>query len=181
MVFLDIGSHGGLYAILMAREGVFKDIVAFEPDPVNLAQLHGNLFLNGVTKSVRTLEVAASDAKGQAVFNVAVDSFRGGSRMDEEGDIALSHQITVQTERVDDLIDESGAILVVKIDVEGHEMKVLDGMTQLLGRNSFVMQIESSTPEKLAAVTGFLAQRGIRLERTLHNDHFFISDSLSKA
>ena len=45
-VFLDVGAHWGLYALLAHRTRQFERIVAFEPDPANYAQLQANLFLN---------------------------------------------------------------------------------------------------------------------------------------
>jgi FkbM family methyltransferase len=181
MVFLDVGSHAALYAMIMARTGMFDEIVALEPDPVNLAQLHANLFLNSMVGAMKVLDVAASDAAGEAVFHVAVDTFRAGSRIDAEGEIGLSHQITVKTARLDDLIAASGATIVAKIDVEGHELKVLKGMELLLARNRVILQIESSTPAKLQAVTDHLAPFGINRVSSLRDDHYFVHDGLGSA
>lgn len=174
LVFLDIGSHGALYSMLMVREGIFDDVIALEPHPENLAQLNSNLLLNNMLAKVRVFDVAASDKAGETVFNVAIDANRGGSRIDDEGDIAVSHQIKVRTARLDDLVDTSGAVLVVKIDVEGHELQVLAGMPTLLSKNACIMQIESTKPETLAQVKALLAEHGIRHTRSICDDHFFI-------
>src|ERR1700761_2198748 len=51
-VFLDIGAHWGLYALKAWQSGMFEQIVAFEPDPQNYAQLQANLFLNAAESRI---------------------------------------------------------------------------------------------------------------------------------
>ncbi|MPZ32613.1 MAG: FkbM family methyltransferase [Rhodospirillales bacterium] len=60
-VFLDIGAHWGLYALVARQSGMFDRIVAFEPDPTNYGQLQANLFLNGATTAIEALQLATSD------------------------------------------------------------------------------------------------------------------------
>jgi FkbM family methyltransferase len=173
-VFLDVGAHWGFYALLADQKGWFERIVAFEPDPANYAQLQANLFLNGASTAIEALKLAASDR--EAMFGLEVDSRnRGGNRLVEaEGD-----GVTCQAVRLDTVLDFADKLLVVKIDVEGHEERVLDGLPGLLARNNCVLQIEvwrsAQDGDRPRRVIERLARHGIRYVGTVDHDYFFVS------
>jgi FkbM family methyltransferase len=176
-VFLDVGAHWGFYALLAHKKGWFERIVAVEPDPTNYAQLQANLFLNGASTAIEALRLAASDRA--ATFGLRVDSRnRGGSRLVEaRDDIA-----TCQAARLGTVLDFADRLLVVKIDVEGHEEPAIEGLLALLTRNHCVLQIEIWTlpddPRRAHRVTEQLARLGIRHVDTVDHDYFFVSDGV---
>jgi FkbM family methyltransferase len=176
-VFLDIGAHWGLYALLALKTGQFERVVAFEPDPANYAQLQANLFLNGASVAVEALKLAASDR--DATFGLAGDSRnRGGTRLVQ----AARDSVTCQAVRIDKVLDFAGKLLVVKIDVETHEEKALDGLLALLAKNHCVLQIEiwtgaeSLDDDRPPRVIERLARLGIRHVDTFDSDYFFVSE-----
>lgn len=173
-VFLDIGSHCGLYAVLMAQSQLFERVIAFEPEPRNLAQLGANLLLNDLVDVVEVRPLAASDEVGSISFYVAPDENRGASRMMAEGRRDYKEEITVQAQRLDEEFDFSDRLLVFKIDVEGGEIKVLAGLEGLMSSNSCVFQIEVFG-DKLAEVVSFMTGQGYQLERSIKNDRFFVA------
>jgi len=140
--FLDIGAHWGLYSIQVAMQPslVTTQITAFEPDPINRAQLFGNLFVNRIER-VKVLPVGLSDKDGAASFQRKGDHNRGASRIAEEG------QGEIEVRRVDALITSKGERIAVKIDVEGHELQALAGMRELLEGNECLVQIECYRPD----------------------------------
>ncbi len=172
MIFCDIGSHGGLYAMVMHKTGLFDRIVAFEPDPVNVVQLRANLFINGLLDRIDVAEVAASDRAGEIDFYVAIDSNRGGSRMGEAGEAPLSRKVTVRAMQADDVIRASSMTALIKIDVETYEMQVLAGLRRTLADNDCILQIEIFA-ENVAAVTRELASLGYERFLTITHDHYF--------
>ena len=138
-VFVDIGAHWGLYALLAHQSGMFDRIVAFEPDPMNYAQLQANLFLNGATTAIEALQLATSDRERTFGLSLATRSqsrrhARGRGRAGEPGHLPRV--------RVDQELDFSGKLLVIKMDVEGHEMEAIDGLLGLLAKNRCVLQLE---------------------------------------
>lgn len=140
IVFLDIGSHWGLYAIRMSGLPAFREIHAYEPDRRNLAQLYGNLFLNGLEDRIEVHEFAASDHDGEIPFLMAVTENRGVSRIahdDGEGVIR-----TVECKPIDSHLTYKNRHIAAKIDVEGAELSVLYGMTDLLNNNKCILMVE---------------------------------------
>jgi FkbM family methyltransferase len=142
-VFLDIGANLGLYCLSMARLPGIKRVVAFEPDPRNFMQLAGNVFLNDLSARIEARSEALSDKNGTATFYVnrgdqGFISAQSGFGNGGENFVPIS----VVTARLDDLVDISGETVGVKIDVEGFESQVLDGMARILAGNKILMQIE---------------------------------------
>jgi FkbM family methyltransferase len=171
--FYDIGAHGGLYAILFAKNARIDDrITLVECDPVNLAQLQGNLFVNGLVDRVKVHPFAASDASATLRLNIAPDINRGVSRVDGGGPIHFKGTCEVQARPMDELWDGFTAPIIAKIDVEGHEDKVLAGMGRMLATCKAMLQIEIF-PEKLDVMQKNLTAMGFRLLGSINDDHYF--------
>lgn len=118
----DVGANVGLYTLFAATAGA--DVCAFEPGGETRRRLQANIEENGVGELVRELEVALSDSEGTATL---AQTERLGVRSITDGDGE-----TIRTARGDSL-DNIPDPDVVKIDVEGHELAVLDGMRHRLG------------------------------------------------
>jgi FkbM family methyltransferase len=127
-VFLDVGANIGIFSLLAASKIDEGSIIAVEPFVPNLVALHRNVEANG--SPTRVLELALSDRTG--FVNVT-------STSDEVSGIAAIHSFdsdlgSVRSERGDKLV-ENGEIphpTVVKIDVEGAESAVINGMRKTL-------------------------------------------------
>nr|WP_294849851.1 FkbM family methyltransferase [uncultured Sphingomonas sp.] len=124
---IDVGANDGYYAVMAAEMG--KDVLAIEPDEVNLVILRANLGDRG-----EIFAGALSDRPGTATLFGDGDyaSFRrewsGAGRMFRQ---------TVQTATLDGLLRDRwpGRRLVIKIDVEGAEALVLAGAPETLRRS----------------------------------------------
>jgi FkbM family methyltransferase len=177
-VFVDIGAHWGLYALVAHQSRMFDRIVAFEPDPTNFGQLQANLFLNGATTAIEALQLATSDRERTFGLSLATSRNRGGTRV---VDVAQADQVTCRAIRVDQQLDFAGKLLVIKMDVEGHEMEAVEGLLGLLAKNHCVLQIEIwSTPEeemprRLALLETLFAHHGIKFVSAIITDHYFVS------
>lgn len=170
--FFDIGAHGGLYAIRFAAIADAADRIAVvECDPLNLAQLGGNLFVNGLVHRVQVHPVAATDATTTVRLNIAPENNRGVSRIDRTDAISFSGVCDVPGRRMDDLWSGEALPLIAKIDVEGHEARVLAGMERMLACPA-LLQIEIF-PEGLEAIKAQLAARGFRHLSSIDQDHYF--------
>ncbi len=169
-VFLDIGAHGGLYSILLKKLNLFDEIFAFEPDPLNLAQLHSNLLINGLTSGIKIIPCAASKADGTVGFVSCQGRHRGLSHMTDASDI--KSEFAVQAVKVDSVVPYKGAFIVAKIDVEGFEADVLAGMKDVIRDNACLLQIEIFQ-ERLKAVTQITEERGLKIIGNIENDYYF--------
>lgn len=177
-LFLDIGSHAGFYAVLMAGSGLFSRVLAFEPVPRHLANLHANLLLNGLAGKVEVFDLALSDQRAIMRFAEGEPDNRGNAHTLEGLSTGLLSNapdeaiITVRAERLDDLLEVRGTSACIKIDVEGHEEATLLGMKGFLQGNTCVLQIEI-LPEALARVTALTESFGYRLEGQIGPDYYF--------
>ena len=174
-VFLDIGANAGFYSLLMAAAGC--QVHAIEPAPRCRELLARNLALNPLL-SVTVHPWAASNEAGDAVINVGPTGLSGLSSLRDiseppEGvtnyDVSEIEAVTVETRRVDD--QPWSKVALVKIDIEGAEMKALEGMAGVIERDrpaivfeltdGFLRQLGSSAAE----LTGWLTVRGYGLHR----------------
>jgi FkbM family methyltransferase len=177
-VFLDIGAHWGLYALLARQSGMFDRIVAFEPDPTNYGQLQANLFLNGASTAIEALQLATSDRERTFGLSLKTSRNRGGTRVVE---VEKADQVTCRAVRVDHQLDFADKLLVVKMDVEGHEMEAIEGLVGLLAKNRCVLQVEiwsdpeEEMPRRLALLQELFARYGIKFVSATITDHFFVS------
>jgi len=125
-VVYDIGANVGYYGLvasaLLGRTGL---VIAFEPDQRNIFFLRRHLSLNNID-NVQIVEAAVADCSGTAGF--CQEPNRSMGKLSDDGDIA------VRTVTIDDFIRESSVPPpdVMKIDVEGAEMRVLRGAERTL-------------------------------------------------
>jgi FkbM family methyltransferase len=127
---VDVGANIGYNTVHAARlAGPRGRVVAVEPTPDNLAVLHRNVQAAGL-RNVVVEPVAAGRVTGVRELFVrgvrsAVNSFFAESCYASVTDVL---QVTVLP--LDELVE--GRADVVKIDVEGAELDVLEGMPRLL-------------------------------------------------
>jgi FkbM family methyltransferase len=124
--FHDIGANAGLYTYWALGLGA-RRVVAYEPNPVSARRLR-----RGVGSRAEVRRVGLSDRAGSATLTVPrIDGqerrTRGTLRPGPDGGTSFE----VSTVTLDDCEVEHDA--VVKIDVEGHELQVLEGGAQALG------------------------------------------------
>jgi FkbM family methyltransferase len=169
-VFLDVGAHGALYSLVLDRRLSFDRIVVFEPEPISLAQIGANVAINGLQGKTEIVAKAASSRAGLAPFLVAEAGNRGQSHLVDRG---LAKSVEVETTPIDEVIDEADALIVAKIDVEGHENEVLLGMRATIGKNFAIVQVEKNG-EDLQRLQSILAECGMTHVHSIGQDHYFL-------
>lgn len=165
-LFVDVGAHFGLYAILAALRTAVPRILAVEPEPRSLVRLRENLRLNAVEGRVQVIAAAASDRAGRSAFRAEEARSVGRSRLDPGG------LLQVPILRLDDLIAEEGCSIVFKIDIEGHEAAALDGLERTLRTNRCFLQVECFEPARPALIAA-MAARGYALAHRIGADLYF--------
>lgn len=129
-LILDIGGHTGIYSIVAGLTNPKATVHTFEPHEMNFGRLLLNLRANGLS-ATNVHNVAASTVTGKVPFNVKINYYlsSGGSVASDDAEFVKM----VPASRIDDVVKPIGGERVcVKIDTEGHEVSVLDGMTKLL-------------------------------------------------
>jgi FkbM family methyltransferase len=139
--FLDVGANSGFFSLLAKAVSPGMPVVAIEASAANFELLETNVRLNGF--DVRTVAAAATASEGEVVFH----DFDGPSYSAsiEAGWRPGTVERRVRGVTLDAIAEEtglSGAGLLVKIDVEGHELGVLEGAPRLISQSpSFLIEI----------------------------------------
>ena len=142
-VFYDVGANIGFFSLLAARlVGPTGHVVAFEPSPVNAAQLERNIDLNAFT-NVTLVEAAVSSQIGFAQFDTATKE-RGQSRLIGKDEPARDGLVSVRTLSIDGWWSETGFPLpdLMKIDIEGAEIAALQGAHEVIRTSRPVLLVE---------------------------------------
>jgi FkbM family methyltransferase len=138
-LFLDVGSHYGIYAVAAANlVGETGRVAAFEPTPESCAQIRHNLAISGFSSRVEVHQVAVSDKVGTVEFSASGESCQNAMASLVTGPRPETAQtIAVPTVALDAFLDDSRPT-VAKIDTEGAELLVLRGAPRLLASRARV-------------------------------------------
>ena len=140
-VFYDIGSNIGLYAVMAGvRVGSEGRVFAFEPHAANFASLVRNIAANNLAQVITPCNFALHEHAGFFAFNYA--SLMTASSTSQLCGVAVPgrepFQVIVRelkrAETLDGLIEARllPPPVHVKIDVDGNEPLILQGMQRLL-------------------------------------------------
>lgn len=139
-VVLDIGANTGYYSIIAAKKS--RHIYAFEPGSSNRKKLEENTRLNKLD-NITVLPYAVSDKQGDTELFIAGDNNTGMNSLEQPGNFS-GHKEVVAVVSIDDWVAENNipGISLIKIDVEGSEMKVLKGMQAVIEEQKPVFFME---------------------------------------
>ena len=148
-VVWDIGGNIGVYSIYAAKRGA-KAVYTFEPFAATYLQLQRNLLANSVDDRVAALNIALSSAT--SVGRLTITSLEPGNTstlvgfelqtVRKDAPIGVQHVLTL---RADDFVRwvPEAAPDHIKIDVDGTEPLVLEGLLPILGTvSSLSIEIE---------------------------------------
>lgn len=133
-IFIDIGAHYGFYTLLVASVSPNTRVLAFEPSPVNVTALRENVSLNGFA-NIEVEELALSNSNESKIFHVAEASDSGGFTNHPLAKTAWEIPVTARrldSLQIDGLLDQP---VLIKLDAEGHELEILEGMRSILETN----------------------------------------------
>lgn len=135
-IFLDIGSHIGKWSILLSNK---KDIHAycFEPNPNTYKYLQENIILNHSEKKITALNYWVAEKSWEMEFYIHPQSAMSSLVKNREDRSTRSEDVVrVKIIDIDTFIQENHLYIpdidLIKIDVEGYESNVIDGMKNLL-------------------------------------------------
>lgn len=133
-VFFDIGANVGVYTCFLSAVLPQEQVYAFEPHPANIRGLSSNLELNELNAHVQECALTAESTE----IELAIDDNAVGVGTHSIVGSSSSETITVPGERGDDLLAREGLPqpTVLKIDVEGAEHDVVEGLKDTLANES---------------------------------------------
>lgn len=132
---VDAGANVGLWTVPLARHAAAAGgaVVAFEPLAANAARLRANVELNGLADVVTVHQLGLSSRRGRCRLTLREDFAAGATTGNAAIAIDDGQDDGFPTEEVDVVpLDElapsfPGRVALVKMDVEGHEDRVLEG------------------------------------------------------
>lgn len=136
MCFVDVGAYVGFYSVLISKILTEGEVISFEMDKNSYKILNKNLEINECY-NVITSNKAITDYIGTAKYVTSGLFTSAQSRLDKQ----LEH-----TQKNEDKVIETTTLDsyfknnykkpdIIKIDVEGAEMNVLNGMEKILNQN----------------------------------------------
>lgn len=158
-VLLDVGANVGIYTI--AAAGLFGvRVAALEPYGPNLAMLRRNVALNRLAERVTVLPIAATDVERRGrLYHEGGEAGAASQHFESAEDGADGSESFDRVEGVPvDTLVERGTIPFptrIKIDVDGNEWAVIEGMTRTLADprlHSVRLEVRWTRPEGRAVV-----------------------------
>jgi len=156
MVFYDIGGHNGFLSLLAAKQvGKEGKVVTFEPNPSNVEIIKTNLALNkDIAARIELHPFAVSDTAGKAPFAGAFHSSMGRVYSSVEPLPLTVYEVA--TISLDEFTAAFPAPDMIKMDIEGGEVKAFRGMQKLLQRKRPVILVEIHHENAHEALLEFL-------------------------
>ncbi|ASF38906.1 hypothetical protein CEH05_07185 [Halobacillus halophilus] len=148
-VVIDVGAYIGNHSTFFAQHCEAR-VFSIEPNREAFDLLEKNVQLNGLENKTTLLnhgvgkELGKGSIVGGSEDNMGMSQLKG----DVEGDVVI--------ETIDHLFSELNRVDVIKIDVEGMEMDVLQGAVNTLKKHKPLLYIETTTDDKLQLVYSFL-------------------------
>lgn len=156
-LFVDIGANIGNHALYALKFLGADRVIAFEPNPVALRVLELNMILNGHERQVAIHRVGLSDREGRVALRLPFANIGGAWLEDSDaGELTIVPGDPI-------LADEPVGFL--KIDTEGHELRVLAGLRETIARHRPPMFVEVEDGN-IPAFEALMAETGYRTEAT---------------
>lgn len=173
----DIGCHKGEILDLFLASSPQGQHYGFEPIPALFKKLKEKY---AVQANCHILDIAISNNPGSSSFNYVVSnpSYSGLVKRHYDRANEEDTQITVRTEKLDDVWPGNLPLDVLKIDVEGGELRVLEGAQETIKRWKPTIIFEhglgasemyGSTPEQVYALLENCGLRIFLLENFLES------------
>lgn len=142
---LDVGANIGSFCLPLAKRFSNVQFHAFEPQRIINYQLCGNIIINGLD-NVHAHRVAVSNSQNTIMVkvpnyteerNIGAFSINREVRETEYECNSEGETETMTTKSLDFLLYQWKDVRLIKLDVEGHELEVLQGATKTLEANNY--------------------------------------------
>ncbi|MBP3819597.1 MAG: FkbM family methyltransferase [Butyrivibrio sp.] len=165
----NIGAHTVRLAQLVGKEG---KVIAFEPQRLCFQLLNGNVAINSLT-NVYTYQKCVGASEGSVIVpELSSDEIHNW------GGVSLANTSRDKGERVERIILDSlnlAKCKLLKIDVEGMELQVLQGAVKLLDKCQPLIYMEVDREDKKTELITFLCERGYKIYE--HNPPLYSDDN----
>ena len=158
---VDVGANVGyMTAIMAGRAGPAGRVISYEPHPRIHQILATNVERWKAVASIAIFRRAVSETTGHMDLHIPA-TFNGNYGVASLEDIGGEVE-QVETQRLDDAFDSKTVIALLKIDVEGHELAVLEGAPNCFDPKESATSSSKTTVDTPAPFPGCLNRMAIR-------------------
>jgi FkbM family methyltransferase len=162
-LYVDVGANTGAYVLIACAVNPRVRVMAFEPVPFIFDRLCNNVVLNGWPDRCWMRKEAVADVVGTTTFHVPSGGLPTSASLDPRGFRQTPGTlISVPVTTLDMVRAGTDKVDLIKIDVEGFEDKVLDGMPRVLEDDRPTIIVECNPDGPYRAVEATLARSGYR-------------------
>lgn len=167
VVAVDVGANKGAYLYwLRWAVGAAGRVFAYEPQP-RLASYLRSMCTRMKWRNVVVRDCAISDCAGTGTLHVPGPGESPGASLEEAIlETSACRDLSCRTDTLDHQLEEAGAIALLKVDVEGHELAVFRGALRTLTCYAPVLLFECEArhlrKHSMQDVFAFLAGLGYR-------------------
>ena len=130
---IDLGSNIGYTTLFMCEKaGKTGKVYAIEPDPWNVEMLEKNVKQNGFHDTTEIFPIAITDYKGEIDFWQSDKSNLSSVQKTKHS----NKSIKVKCESLNTFLENKKYPNFIKMDIEGHEVKVFEGGLDYFTKNS---------------------------------------------
>ena len=148
--FLDVGANCGYYCVKLSSEFNKLKLIAFEPNKEAFLKLSNTLDINlNLKERIKIHNFGLSNSSGQLEMT-SLEKFgylqSGGSTIIDKNKKKLikTKIFSCDFKIGSEVLNLKNKSICIKIDVEGHEYQVIDGIKDLLKENKVIIQVEIS-------------------------------------
>ena len=146
-IVLDIGANIGYYTLIFAKlVGDSGKVFSFEPESENFKILKKNVEINGYNNVILEQKIV-SNIDGKSTLYV---SKKAGSHRIYKPDYYVE-SLEIESISMDSYIEKNNIkkIDFIKIDVEGAELNVLQGIQKILDSNEHIILFSEFSPNQI--------------------------------
>lgn len=171
MVCLDVGANSGYFTMLLADlTGALGHVRAYEPQYPLVKEIRRSAAINGYSQ-VSVVGAAVGDAPAPAAHLRLIGEMSGSASLNRLP--GFTAQIEVPLVTIDLDWDDASPVDFVKIDVQGHELKVLAGMQKTIANSPDIRIAMEFTPadhqDPLAAIRVIREEMGLSVQTIGHD------------
>ena len=141
-VAIDVGANIGNHSLFFS--GRFRRVLAFEPNPVSSRLLEASRLMNRA-ENISVFPVALGGAPSEAELHLASPSNLGKAGLLPHLQCSGGQSFSVSVVVGDDVVAQeigSDAVGLIKVDVEGFEVSVLEGLRKTIAAHRPIVLFE---------------------------------------
>jgi FkbM family methyltransferase len=160
-LILDVGAHVGAFLCWTAQLSRNARILAFEPEPLNFADLERNVKLNGIQERVTLHNAAVASEDGNRLLSVPRERNLATIALP----IASAAVVSVPTVDLDGYLQECPeTVSLLKMDCEGAEWEIVPSLTDEAWEkiDRVLLECHSLNRHRIADMHEMLAEAGFK-------------------